>query len=57
MLAERHLVEEPVLAEELAVVGGEEHDRVVGEPAGLESLQHLADLLVDVGEARVVPVP
>ena len=57
MLAERHLVEEPVLAEELAVVGGEEHDRVVDEPAALESRQHLPDLLVHVREARVVPVP
>ena len=57
MLAEGHLVEEAVLAEEVAVVGREEHDGVVGEPACLEGGEHLADALVDVREARVVAVP
>ena len=56
MLAEGHLVEEPVLAEEVAVIGGEDHDRVVGQPARLEGREHLADPLVDVRQARVVAV-
>ena len=56
VLAERHLVEEPMLAEEVAVVGEEEHDGVLGEAARFEGREHLADLLVGVREARVVAV-
>ena len=57
VLAEGHLVEEPVLAQEVAVVGRQDHDGVVGEPACTERGEDLPDALVDVREARVVPVP
>ena len=56
VLAEGHLVEEAALAEEVAVVGDEDHHRVLDEPRRLERVQNLADPLVDVGQARVVAV-
>ena len=56
VLAEGHLEEQPVLAEEVAVIGGEHHDRVLRQAAGSERGQDLADSLIDVREAGVVAV-
>ena len=63
-LEEGHLVPEPPLAQQLAVVGGEEHDGVVGQARLGERAEHLADALVDVGRpprsrrgARAAPAP
>ena len=55
-LEEGHLVPEPALAQHLAVVGGEEHDRVVAQAGLRERAEHLADALVGVADRRVVGV-
>ncbi len=46
--------DEVVLAEGLAVVGGEHHDGVLGLPGGLERFEEALDLTVHVGDAAVV---
>ncbi|CAG9224308.1 hypothetical protein BVI1335_520009 [Burkholderia vietnamiensis] len=51
---ERHLVPEPALAEHVAVVGRDDHDRVVGEAALLERGEHAGELRVDVRGRAVV---
>ena len=55
-LEERHLVPEAALAQELAVVGGEEHERRVREAGRRERVEQLADALVEVADRRVVAV-
>ena len=50
----RALVVQAMRAGELAVVGGEEHGGVVGEPAFVQRAEHPADLLVD--QRDVAPV-
>lgn len=53
-LEERHLVPEPALAEHVAMVGRDDHDRVVGEAALFQRGQHAAELRVDIGRRAVV---
>ena len=43
----RPLQQQPVVAEKIAVVGGEDHDRVVGEAARRQLREHAADGVVD----------
>ena len=46
-----------VVLEELhAVVGIDDDDGVVGEPAGVEVTQHLAHFVVEFGHAAVVQI-
>ncbi len=54
LVVERALVEETVLAKEMAVVGAEHDDRVVGDPQPVQRVQDLADLVVhEAGHAVV----
>ena len=54
MIQRRHLVPETAFAEHVAVIAGEDHDRVVEEFRLLEGPDDLADLAVDVGGICVV---
>lgn len=51
---ERALRDKTVLAEEVAVTGGEDYDCVVGEPELVQSVQHSADACIDQADHRVV---
>src|SRR5690606_19300935 len=54
LVVERALVEETVLAKEMAVVGAEHDDRVVGDPQPVQRVQDLANLVVhEAGHAIV----
>ena len=54
VVAERSFEDHLVLAEELAVVGGDDHERVVGEPARRERVEHTTDRVVELGNHSVV---
>ena len=49
VIQRRHLVPETAFAEHVAVIAGENHDRVVEEFRLLERPDDLADLAVDIG--------
>ena len=53
----RHLVPETAFAEHVAVIAGEDHNRVVEQFRLLEGPDDLPDLAVDVGGVRVVGPP
>ena len=44
------LQQQPMIAEMVAVIGGEDHDRIVALARGIERLQHPADGVVDAGD-------
>ena len=48
------LAERPVVAEHLAVIRGEDHDRVAVPALGGEAIKQPADLPVDLGDHAVV---
>lgn len=52
-----HLVPEAALAEHVAMVAGEHHDGVVGQPAFLQGRQQRTDLRVDVAAGAEVGTP
>ncbi len=54
VVAERSFEDHLVLAEELAVVGGDDHERVVGEPTRRERVEHTTDRVVELGNHSVV---
>jgi len=55
-LEEAHLVPEPALAEQVAVVGGREHHGVVEPSDRVERLHHFAEEAVHVARHRVIGV-
>ena len=54
VVAERTLEDHLVLAEELTVVGGHDHERVVGQPARRKLVEHAADRMIELRDHAVV---
>ena len=54
LVVDRALQHQPVVAEEVAVVAGEEHERVVGEATRGERREHAADAVVELAHHAVV---
>ena len=54
MLVEVLLAQQTVTADGQAVVGGVDHDRVLGVAAGLQGRQHPADLFIQVADHPVI---
>ncbi len=54
VVAERALEDQLVLAEELAVIARHDHQRVVGEPALVEHVEHPPDRVIELGDHPVV---
>lgn len=44
------LLHQPVIAEHLAMVGGDDHDRVVPHPEVAQALEQPAELVVDLAD-------
>ena len=49
-----HLVPEAALAEEIAVVGGENNHRVVKLAGGFQRIQQFPDEIIDIGNVGVI---
>ena len=54
VVAERALEDHLVLAEELAVIARDDHERVVGEPALVEHVEHPTDRVIELRDHAVV---
>ena len=54
VVAERALEDQLVLAEELAVVARDDHERVVGEAARVEHVEHATDRVIELRDHAVV---
>ena len=54
LLVHEPLVVEAVLAEEAALVGGVDHDRLAGQSRPVEVIEQAADVVVDRGDAAQV---
>ncbi len=53
-VSQRHLGPEVMFAQMVAVIAGEDHDRVVFQPVRLERVKHFADLRIHEGDRSVV---
>jgi hypothetical protein len=53
-LEEARLVPEITLAEQVAVIGGENDHGILGEPAGVEHRAQSPDLIIDIAHRAVV---